>query len=215
MTLATVQNATGIVQLVPAMEELVAAAETPEQVKDALDDVDQFEVFAKRFGVDNLVARISIWRIDLRRKRAVEPETRGRGKKLIQNELISQVDRTRDRQLAAVPEKDWQEIKRKAIESDKPVSVDSELTLVSATLTSSIPSDQLSKMRAAAKVLDRKDVVRIAQILINECETAIVDATPPQPTGRASVSVAPGVTEISKVTLSKMRGASEIGWPVK
>ena len=76
MTLARVQDAAGIVQFVPAMEELVAAAETPEQVKDALDDLDQFEVFAKRFGVDNLTARISVWRIDLRSKRAVPPYTK-------------------------------------------------------------------------------------------------------------------------------------------
>ena len=35
------------------------------------------------------------------------------------------MERTRDRQLAAVPENDWQEIKRKAIEADSPVSVNS------------------------------------------------------------------------------------------
>ena len=111
--------------MVSAMETSVASAQTPEQVKDALDDVDQFETLAKRFGVDNLTARISVWRIDLRRKRAVEPDTGGRGKTISNGNSLTSVERHRDRQLAAVPESEWQEIRQKAIESDKPVFVNS------------------------------------------------------------------------------------------
>lgn len=125
MTLATVQNATGLVQFVPAMDEHVAAASSPEQVKDALDDVDQFEVFAKRFGVDNLGTRISIWRIDLRRKRAVEPETGGRGNKLSHDRMVSPQEESRDRQLATMPEQEWQELRAESIATDTPLSVSS------------------------------------------------------------------------------------------
>ena len=69
------------------------------------------------------MARISTWRIDLRRKRA-EPAQEGK-RQLLQDEISNPVERHRDRQLAAVPENDWQEIKRKAIEADSPVSVNS------------------------------------------------------------------------------------------
>ena len=43
------------------------------------------------------------------RKRAVEPETGGIGNQLLQDEIVSVSpgDRTRDRQLAAVPETEW------------------------------------------------------------------------------------------------------------